>query len=261
MTMLDPHTRMATGVVNQARIEGREAPQPRTLVQASWRDYIYAEVWQRPGLSDRARYLISIAGAACEGGKSALIDNYVRGALKNGELSQLELREAALHLAVYSGWANGVAMDDAISRVVDELGLEPIAVPPIRGDAWDPEQRLVEGARNFTDLMHFPPPPPAVAYFEGGILNFVFGEMWRRPGLDEPSRRWITLVGVANSSAYTPIHTHTYAAMKSGNATVEEMHEFVLQYAVHAGWPRASVMQGAVFAMGKLVAEGLPYSE
>jgi 4-carboxymuconolactone decarboxylase len=32
-----------------------------------------------------------------------------------------------------------------------------------------------------------------------------------------------------------------------------------LQYAIHGGWPKASVMQAVVFEMGKLVAEGLPY--
>jgi hypothetical protein len=26
-----------------------------------------------------------------------------------------------------------------------------------------------------------PPPPPVVPYFEAGIINFVFGEMWMRP--------------------------------------------------------------------------------
>ena len=35
------------------------------------------------------------------------------------------------------------------------------------------------------------------------INNFVFGEMWGREGLDQRSRRWLTLVGVAESCAPT----------------------------------------------------------
>ena len=77
--------------------------------------------------------------------------------------------------------------------------------------------------------------------------------------LDQRSRRWITMVGVSESSSSIPIRSHTYAAMASGNASLEEMHEFVLQYALHGGWPKASVMQSAVFEMGKRVAEGLPF--
>jgi 4-carboxymuconolactone decarboxylase len=107
--------------------------------------------------------------------------------------------------------------------------------------------------------MVFPAPPPATPYFEAGIVNFVFGEMWARPGLDQRARRWITLVGVADSSASTPIRTHTYAAMASGNATLDEMQEFVLHYAIHGGWPRASVMQATVLEMGQRIAKGLPY--
>jgi 4-carboxymuconolactone decarboxylase len=47
--------------------------------------------------------------------------------------------------------------------------------------------------------------------------------------------------------------------MASGNASREEMFEFVLQYAVHAGWPRASVMQGAVIEQAQRVEKGLPF--
>ena len=83
--------------------------------------------------------------------------------------------------------------------------------------------------------------------------------MWMRPALDQRARRWVTLVGVADSSSTTPIRTHIYAAMASGNATLPEMHEFVLQYALHGGWPRASVLQAVVFEMGERVAKGLPY--
>jgi 4-carboxymuconolactone decarboxylase len=203
--------------------------------------------------------LISIAGAACEGGRADVIDGYVRGALQLGELTLSELREAALHLAVYAGWSSGTAIDAAVTRVANELGLPTADYPAIRAEPWDPAQRIKEGTANFTSVMIFPPPPPIAPYFEGGILNFVFGEMWLRPGLDERARRWVTLVGVANSSSTIPIRTHTYAAMKSGNATLAEMHEFVLQYAIHGGWPRASVMQAVVFEMGKRVTEGLPY--
>ncbi|HEX7819942.1 MAG TPA: hypothetical protein VF463_04925 [Sphingobium sp.] len=74
------------------------------------------------------------------------------------------------------------------------------------------------------------------------------------------SRRFITVVGVCDSAAYTPIHSHVYAAMKSGNATEAEMYEFVLQYAIHAGWPKASVAQGAVQEQGGNVAGGLAFS-
>lgn len=259
MCLLDPQKRMQTGIQQQSELLGVKAPVPTTQFESTWRDYIFSEVWTRPGLDRRSRYFISISGTACEGGRPDVIDGYIRGALTTGEITLLELREAAMHLAVYAGWSSGAAFDAAVTRIQKELGLPPAEVPPIRGESWDPEQRLAEGTANFTEVMIFPPPPPVTPYFEDGILNFVFGEMWMRPGLDQRARRWVTMVGVSNSASSTPIRTHTYAALKSGNATMEEMQEFVLQYAIHGGWPKASVMQAAVFEMGKRVDEGLPY--
>jgi len=120
--------------------------------------------------------------------------------------------------------------------------------------------RSEEGAQGFIDVMTFPGGPPASPYLEA-IRNFVFGEMWCRPGLDQRARRWITLVGVCESCADVPIKSHIHAAMASGNCRPDELQEFVLQYAVHAGWPRASEIQGAVFAMSKKIAAGLAWNE
>ena len=257
--LLDARERSDRGLRNQSELLGAPAREPTTLLEASWRDYIFAEVWNRPGLDRRSRFLIAIAGSSCEGMAPEVIEAYVRGALTLGELTQEELREAALHLAVYGGWSRGTAMDAAISRACHALGKPLAQVPPVRAEAWDQQQRLAEGAANFRSTMIFPAPPPVTPYFEGGILSFVFGEMWMRPGLDQRSRRWVTLVGVANSASTVPIRTHTYAAMASGNATLPEMQEFVLQYAIHGGWPRASVMQAVVIEMGDRVTKGLPY--
>lgn len=261
MSLLDPTERSERGRKIQGERLGAEPLEPATLLDSSWRDYIFAEVWNRPGLDTRSRYWISIAGSACEGGRPEIIDGYVHGALSAGEITLAELREAALHLAVYAGWSRGTAVDAAASRCAEKLGLEAVPLEVIRAEPWDPEVRLEVGGESFRGAMKFPSPPPVTPYFEAGILNFVFGEMWLRPGLDQRARRWITLVGVADSSAHTPIRTHVYAAMKSGNASMDEMQEFVLQYAIHGGWPTASVLQGAVFDMGKLVAEGKPYQD
>jgi len=260
MTLLDPKERSERGFRQQAELLAAPAPEPKTLYEASWRDFVFAEVWTRPGLDRRSRYLIAMASASKADTPQPILDGYIRGALSLKELSLAELREAALHYAVYAGWSRGGVLDAAITRVANALGLPAAPFPPIRAEPWDPETRIKEGQANFTAVMTFGGPPPVVAYFETGINNFVFGEMWRRPGLDERSRRWITLVAVSDSSSDIPIRSHIYAAMKSGNATVAEMHEFVLQYAIHCGWPKASVIQGAVFEMAERIKKGLSFN-
>jgi 4-carboxymuconolactone decarboxylase len=258
MNQLDPNERTATGSRLQAELTGEAVTEPTTLVEASWRDYIYAEVWSRPELDLRSRFLIAMSSAAAAG-DAAATTGYVRGALKKKEISLAELREAALHVAVYSGWTAGDILDRAITKAASELNLSPAPFAPIRDQAWDSAVRHGQGAASFKEHMLFGGPPPKTAYFEAGILNFVFAEMWSRPGLDERSRRWLTLVGVGFSGANTPIRSHVWSALASGNATSAEMLEFVLQYAIHAGWPRGSVMQSAVMEQVKHVEKGLTY--
>ena len=260
MSLLDPAERTRTGLKVQAEITGATPRQPSTLYESTWRDYVFAEVWTRPGLDRRSRFFIAIAGATCGDGPTGALEGFIRGALTLGEATLAELREASLHLAVYSGWGRGAILDAAISRVAEELKLAPAPYTPVRAAPWDPEVRLADGAAGFLSVMTMPGPPPVAPYYTGGILNFVFGEMWMRPGLDERARRWITLVGVGASSTDIPIRSHVHAAMASGNATPAEMGEFVLQYAVHCGWPRGSVMQAAVFEMIDKVAKGLAFN-
>lgn len=259
MSLLDPQQRSARGASLQAEVNGQPAPAPATPVEASIRDFVYAEVWSRPGLDRRSRYLISIASAVMSGAEPAMIDGYVRGALTSGELTLAELREGALHLAVYGGWPRGLEFDAAVSRVQEVLGMPAADCSPIRAEAWDPIARGAKGEAEFTKTMTFPGGPSSNP-FQEAINNFVFGEMWCRPGLDERARRWITLVGVANSAADIPIRSHFHAGMASGNCTREEMLEFSLQYGVHAGWPRASVVNGVIMQMAAKVAAGLPWN-
>ncbi|MBV8804117.1 MAG: carboxymuconolactone decarboxylase family protein, partial [Sinobacteraceae bacterium] len=131
MSVLDPAERARIGAQQQTQLLGAPAPEPRTLFESSWRDYVFAEIWTRPGLDRRSRYFISISSAVCEGGRPDVLDGYIRGALKLGEIALAELREAALQLAVYAGWSRGVALDTAVNRVAQDLGLPPGDLQPI----------------------------------------------------------------------------------------------------------------------------------
>lgn len=139
-------------------------------------------------------------------------------------------------------------MSDA-AKAPARSGVDPNWKPPPLPDLGrqlTPEERDKYGADWFQYTMHAPAPPADVPYYQAGIRAFVFGEMWSRPGLDMRSRRWITLACVACADTVVPITSHVYAALKSGDITLEEMLEFVLHYAVYSGWPKASILQQTV---------------
>lgn len=259
MSLRDPRERSQRGSVQQSAVLAQPAGEPATLFEASWRDFVYSEVWSRPGLDRRARFLVALAGTACAGGPAHVLEGYVRGALLNRELTAAELREGALQVAVYGGWSAGALLDECATRVFRALKLPAPTYAPLCAEPWEPAERIAEARALFERFACTPSPSPFTAYLEVGVLEFVFGELWPRTALDQRARRWLTITCVAHSAAVQPIRSHCYSTLASGDATREELHELVLQFGIHAGWPKAAVLHGAVLEMADRVAKGLPF--
>ncbi len=71
-------------------------------------DHLFADIWNRPGLSVRDRRLL-VLGATAMLGKPELVEAQSRGALLNNELTEAQLEEAVLQLAYYVGWGNATS--------------------------------------------------------------------------------------------------------------------------------------------------------
>jgi 4-carboxymuconolactone decarboxylase len=68
---------------------------------------LYADVWERPGLSKRDRSLVTVS-ALIALNRPDQLRSHLGLAVKNG-LTREELVEAITHLAFYSGWPNSVS--------------------------------------------------------------------------------------------------------------------------------------------------------
>jgi 4-carboxymuconolactone decarboxylase len=106
----------------------------------------------------------------------------------------------------------------------------------------DRDARQADARAEYEKIMTTPGPDPTGAYIDAGVIGFVFGEMWRRGVLTPRDRRFITLSCVGAMGADIPIETHSWAAINSGDLTVEEFDEFVLHFGTQLGWPKASAM-------------------
>jgi 4-carboxymuconolactone decarboxylase len=224
-------------------------------------DFVFGEVWSRPGLSRRNRRWVSIT-CACAADTVAPIEAHIYAALASGDIAFAELQEFVLQFAVYCGWPKASFADQVVWQQQAALNAERGEAPPqmptieLWNPGMDPEERLRNGAACFADINHVPAPGRTSPYTTAGILHFVFGEVWQRPGLSVRDRRFITLACVGVDDAVTPIRAHVYAALKSRDVSFEEARELVLHFAAHAGWPKASFLDQVVAeSWSKILAE------
>jgi len=113
MSQPDDESRLNRGYAMVDAVYGKGAGK---IMAAAKRDafldetvgHLFGEIWSRPHLSMRDRRLL-VLGATAALGRKDLVEIQVHGALENGEFSDEELQEAALHLAFYVGWPNASA--------------------------------------------------------------------------------------------------------------------------------------------------------
>lgn len=231
------------------RVMRAEPPTAGTPLDAATRDFVFAEVWSRPGLSVRDRRFVTLA---CVGAADAVaaIDAHVYAALASGDVTVEQMNELVLHFAVYCGWPKASQMEGSVRaqwhRIHAERGEEAPAFPerPLEDlGRPDPRERIEHGVRVFEEVNLIPAPPKDSPYFHAGILNFVFGHLWQRPGLTRRERRLVTIACVGVSDAIGPIHSHVTSALGSGDVSYDEMQELILQFAAYSGIAKAQVLQ------------------
>ena len=111
------------------------------------------------------------------------------------------------------------------------------------------ETRRTRAARVFEEVNGFPAPAGERDPLTEVAVDHVFGDIWTRPGLTRKERRWIALSCAAAAGAPVAMEAHVGAALRTGDITIEEMREFVLQFAVYQGFPKATALRATVEAV------------
>jgi 4-carboxymuconolactone decarboxylase len=79
-------------------------------------DVLFADVWERPGLSKRDRSLITCAALVATGKIEQMSFHFPR-AIENG-VTRAELVEMITHLAFYVGWPSAMSAVTKLKEVV-----------------------------------------------------------------------------------------------------------------------------------------------
>jgi 4-carboxymuconolactone decarboxylase len=81
---------------------------------------VFAEVWTRPALSMRDRRLLIMGVIACMG-EGVTWGIQAKAALKNGELTPEQLREALIQLAQYTGYPRAAGLMMVTEKTIAEF--------------------------------------------------------------------------------------------------------------------------------------------
>jgi 4-carboxymuconolactone decarboxylase len=222
---------------------------------------VYGEVWARPGLGRRERRWVTLVCVGYANDPSAQ-DDHVYAALNSGDITLAEMLEFVLHFAVYCGWPKASRFEGVVreqwTRIRNERGEEVSAWPDLDNDSLGPndwEQRLERGAQEFRDVNLVPAPARNTPFQQTGILSFVFGHLWQRPGLSRRDRRFITVACVGVCEAPMPILSHVGSARHSGDLSRAELDEALRQFSAYAGAEKGAALAKAVEddLLGKMI--------
>ncbi|WP_036495063.1 carboxymuconolactone decarboxylase family protein [Nocardia sp. BMG111209] len=228
-----------------------EPPEPATPFEAATFEFVFGQVWSRPGLSRRERRWVTLTCVAAADSPQPIAD-HVYAALRSGDITLPEMLEFVLHFAVYCGWPKASHLEGEVraqwARLHTERGETAPPWPRIDNaelgpDDW--ERRMELGAKEFAEVNLISAPPANTPYQHAGILNFVFGHVWQRPGLTRRDRRLITIPAVALDDSPMPLRAHVTSAVESGDVTPVELDEIVLQFSAYYGFAKGQALQDA----------------
>jgi len=80
-------------------------------------DHLFADIWSRPGLSDRDRRLLLIGLLAGTGAQDVL-SIQIPAALSSGDLDATALREIVIFLCHYAGWPDGARLNSLVEETI-----------------------------------------------------------------------------------------------------------------------------------------------
>ena len=84
-------------------------------------EHLFADIWQRPGLTVRDRRLLLIGLLVGTGGFD-VVPIQLQAALGNDELDAASAREIVIFLAHYAGWPAGARLNSMVEEALGKSG-------------------------------------------------------------------------------------------------------------------------------------------
>jgi putative intracellular protease/amidase/alkylhydroperoxidase/carboxymuconolactone decarboxylase family protein YurZ len=202
---------------------------------------IVQDLWQRPGLSRKDRYIATIATLVARDQTTGML-HYFNKAIDDG-VAPREVSELVTHVAFYAGWPNALSAVATLKDIYLQRGIGPDQLP-------DPSPQLLPLADAVPDEairvgfieQNIKPVSPALQHYTDELL---YHEVWLRPGLAPRDRNLATITALMATSQLAFLPLYLGRAVRKG-VTREQVSELLAHVAFYAGWPVAISAAGVV---------------
>jgi len=226
-------------------------------------EFGHGEILSRPTLTTKDRALATLAMAVTAGNMADALTFHANACRRVGWTGD-EVKETMLHLTLYAGWPKVLAAIGSVGAALDQPVPErapdgtALAARSMQAGSDDANYRRgvetmaqVSRASGEAVVNGFKDIAPDLGRY---ILEFAYGEVFSRPGLDLKSRELATVAALAVRGSVadaTPLKVHVAGALNTG-ATRTEIVEAVLHMLPYAGFIR---VQQAIALVGEAFAE------
>ncbi|MCK3777189.1 carboxymuconolactone decarboxylase family protein [Ensifer sesbaniae] len=217
-------------------------------------EFAHGEIWNRPGLAVKDRELATLAMVVAIGNLDSTVRFHVEACLRTG-WTRAEITELLIQLPVYIGWPKALtAVEPALAAFAEAEKPGGLAEPSKaseglaeeRTQAETDEARFDRGVAAMGDISRasghavveaFRHIAPDLGRY---ILEFSYGDVFSRPGLDLKSRELAAVAALAargTAADEIPLKVHVQGALNTG-ATRQEVTEAILHMLPYAGFSR-----------------------
>lgn len=200
----------------------------------------FGRIWSRPGLAREDRMLATLA-ALTSRQHLPQITTYTRAALTLG-LNPRAIQEVMIHCGIYTGFA---AAENSLAAVATVFEEEGVHVPALDEADLDLGALMDAGVDTMHTLhaersqgSYASPKAGAPAELYPTAVQYGYGAIWHRPGLDLRQRMICTVASFTSLEAQSQMHKFFRSALNVGLSRTEVI-EAIMQTSPYTGFPRA----------------------